>query len=358
MHLFVYVGAFFFSALVCHLKLAETRPEPSHLTEFYLLLSLGGVVGGMFNAFLAPAIFSGVAEFPLVLAASVLARPWQSARLTAFMTGVAVLGVGAALALALIPKTPTRSTSQSRWRWQALPRRASSAAARCSSRSSSAPSVWRPCCVPPDKHATLSASRSFFGVYRVTAGNRCRLGRIHLMFHGTTVHGAEPLTPEERCGATTYYATATPLGQVLAAVLSRPGAQSVGVVGLGVGTVAAYTRPGDLMRFFEIDPEVERIARDRSQFRYLSDCARGDVDVVLGDARLTLAREPRGRYDLLHARCLLRRHSADASSHRRSAALYLGLLKPDGLLVLHLSNRNLALEAPAAAGAKKSAPPR
>jgi spermidine synthase len=119
-------------------------------------------------------------------------------------------------------------------------------------------------------------------------------GELHLLYHGTTVHGAQPLAANERCQATTYYAKSTPIGQVFSGVMADRAALRIGVVGLGAGTVAAYTRPGDRMTFFEIDPEVERIARDRRYFAYLSDCAKGRVDVVLGDARLTLARQPAG----------------------------------------------------------------
>ncbi len=128
--------------------------------------------------------------------------------------------------------------------------------------------------VQPDNYADLLAARSFFGVYRVTHGSDPVLGDLHLMFHGTTIHGAQPQAANERCRATTYYANATPIGQAIAGVLASHPAARIGVVGLGVGTVASYTRAADRMRFFEIDPEVERIARDRRYFTYLSDCAK------------------------------------------------------------------------------------
>jgi spermidine synthase len=177
-------------------------------------------------------------------------------------------------------------------------------------------------------------------------------GALHLLFHGTTIHGAEPLAAAQRCVTTTYYARSTPIGQAYLALLPLHPDARVGVVGLGTGTVAAYTRAGDHMRFFEIDPEVERIARNPRYFRYLSACAKGTVDVVLGDARLTLAREAPGRYDLLQ----LDAFSADTvPTHLLTVEafrLYLRAIKPDGVIVLHLTNRNLALEAPAAAAAR------
>jgi SAM-dependent methyltransferase len=352
-HLFVYTGAFFFSALVCHRRLADSRPDARHLTEFYLCLSAGGVLGGMFNAFLAPQIFSSVAEFPLVLAAAVLARPWDGASLSRTSIAGTAIGIAAVAAIALVP-----DTRQTLYVPVALAVAGAAAAASVSKKTALFAMTIGAFCleavlVPPDREMNLLAARSFFGVYRVTSGIDPAMGRLHLMFHGTTIHGAQALTPAERCRATTYYAGTTPLGQALANVLSRHPRAHVGVVGLGVGTLATYTRPGDRMRFFEIDPEVQTIAQDRRYFTYLSDCAKGHIDVVLGDARLTLARERPADFDLL----MLDAFSADTvPTHLltvEALRLYLGLLKPDGILVLHLSNRNLALEAPVAATARE-----
>ena len=160
-----------------------------------------------------------------------------------------------------------------------------------------------------------------------------------------------------RTTATTYYAPQTPIGQIITTVLARHPRAHIGVVGLGSGTVATYTRAGDRLRFFEIDPEVERIARDPRYFTYLSGCAKGNVDVVLGDARLTLTAEKPASYDLL----LLDAFSADTvPTHLLTVNafhIYMSLLKPDGIVLMHLSNRNLALEAPAAAAAKEIGAP-
>lgn len=352
-HLFVYTGAFFFSALVCHRRLANSRPDARHLTEFYLCLSAGGVLGGMFNAFLAPQIFSSVAEFPLVLAAAVLARPWDGAPASRTNIACTVIGIAAIAAIALVP-----DTGQTLYVPVALAVAGAAAAASVSNRTALFAMTIAAFCleaalVPPDRETNLLAARSFFGVYRVASALDPALGRLHLMFHGTTIHGAQALAPAERCRATTYYAASTPLGQALANVLSRHPRAHVGVVGLGVGTLATYTRPGDRMRFFEIDPEVRTIAQDKRYFTYLCDCAKGHIEVVLGDARLTLARERRADYDLL----MLDAFSADTvPTHLltvEALRLYLGLLKPHGILVLHLSNRNLALEAPVAATARQ-----
>jgi len=189
-------------------------------------------------------------------------------------------------------------------------------------------------------------------VNRVTAGTEPALGgRVHLLFHGTTVHGGQALSASDRCTPTYYYARPTPIGQTFTRVLAATPNARIAVVGLGSGTVAAYTRPGDTMRFFEIDPDIARIARNPAYFTYLSGCAKGKVDIVLGDARLTMGREASGTYDLIQ----LDAFSGDSvPTHLLTVEAlrgYARLLKPDGLLLVHISNRNLALEHPVAASA-------
>jgi hypothetical protein len=185
-------------------------------------------------------------------------------------------------------------------------------------------------------------ARSFFGVYTIKydpAGYR-------FLVHGTTVHGAQRTDPDARQEPLTYYHREGPLGQLFGALEQRP-PRSVGAVGLGIGTVACYRRPGQRWTFFEIDPLIERIARDRRYFHYLEDCA-PDAPVVLGDARRSLQAVPPAEYHLL----ILDAFSSDASPvhllTREALALYLDKLAPEGLIALHISNRNLDLEAVAA----------
>ncbi|HEX4159455.1 MAG TPA: fused MFS/spermidine synthase [Rhizomicrobium sp.] len=353
-HLLACTGAFFFGALICHQRLAASRPPVRHLTEFYFLLSLGGVLGGVFNAFLAPVIFSSVAEYPLALALTALARPWNAVAFSPRVAATAATGVLTAGALAVVPELPHAEFVP-----VVLACAAAIAAFFVSGRALLFALVVGALCaesvfVPADKHAALMTARSFFGVHRVARGFDPALGGdLHLLFHGTTIHGAQPQAAADRCDATTYYAPQTPIGQVITSVLADHHPARIGVVGLGSGTVATYTRAGDRLRFFEIDPEVERIARDRRYFTYLSGCAKGNIDVVLGDARLTLPGEKPASYDLL----LLDAFSADTvPTHLLTVnafRIYLRLLKPDGVVLMHLSNRNLALEGPAAAAAKE-----
>jgi spermidine synthase len=176
---------------------------------------------------------------------------------------------------------------------------------------------------------------------------------MHTLAHGTTLHGSQALAPAFRCHPTSYYTQLGTIGRSVRSVEAGGGHVNLGVVGLGAGAMATYVRPGDRMRFFEIDPAVERIARDPRYFTYISDCAKGPVDVVLGDARLTLAREPAASYDIL----LLDAFTSDAiPTHLLTAEAlneYLSLLKPGGVLLVHISNRHLALEAPLAATAAR-----
>jgi SAM-dependent methyltransferase len=207
--------------------------------------------------------------------------------------------------------------------------------------------------VPPDKRTNLMSVRSFFGVSRVTLGSEPQLGgNLHILFHGTTIHGVQGQAAEFRCQPTVYYAPADPLGQGFIGIMNERPHANIGVVGLGTGALAAYTRPGSHLRYFEIDPEVERIARDPHYFTFLSDCAKGNVDVVLGDARLTMAREPAHSFDLIQIDAFSADNIPTHLLTAQAMQIYFNALKPDGILMLHLTNRNLKLEPPAAATAK------
>jgi len=353
LHLTVYLGAFFFSALVCHQKLAASRPHPAHLTEFYLLISLGGVLGGIFNALLAPVLFNSVLEFPLLLVLCALARPWTLAPFDRRTLVFAGAGLAAAAALALVPFNPTSALvpivfaligGVAAWlvRRRALIFTLVTAAL-----------VGQAVAVPPDKRTNLMSVRSFFGVSRVTLGSEPQLGgALHILFHGTTIHGVQGQSADFRCKPTVYYAPEDPLGQGFIAIMNAKPNANIGVVGLGSGALAAYTRPGSQLRYFEIDPEVERIARDPRYFTFLSACAKGKIDVVLGDARLTMAREPAHSFDLIQIDAFSADNIPTHLLTTQAMSVYFDALKPDGILMLHLTNRNLKLEPAAAATAK------
>ena len=352
LELVLHAGAFFFTALVCHQALSARRPEAGRLTEFYFFVSLGGVIGGATTAFLAPVVFNLVLEYPLVMVLAVLARPWGGKRLSLeelILIGVAIAAAASLLAvaevsgvtkLAMLLTLSAGVGAAILLRKRALPFAIALAALAMQAVFASG------------MRGDIYTVRSFFGVNRVGQGYVAALGgETHTLAHGTTLHGSQALAQAFRCQPTSYY---TRLGTIGRTVLSLEASQpnlNLGVVGLGTGAMATYVRPGDRMRFFEIDPAVERIARDPRYFTYISACAKGPVEVTLGDARLTLSHQAGGSYDLL----LLDAFTSDAiPTHlltTEALAEYLALLKPDGVLLLHISNRHLALEAPIAASA-------
>jgi spermidine synthase len=187
--------------------------------------------------------------------------------------------------------------------------------------------------------SVLHRSRTFFGVYRVSLD---RSGRHHELSHGTTLHGMQALDPVGRSEPLTYYHRTGPFGQALAKLPTRATAQHIAVIGLGVGTLAAYVEPGQQWTFFEIDPEIERIARTSAYFTYLDAC-QSQCRVVLGDARLSLARDSASRYDLI----VLDAFSSDAIPvhllTREALTLYVSRLAPGGALAFHISNVHLSL---------------
>jgi SAM-dependent methyltransferase len=357
-----HLSAFFFTALMCHQALVASRPPPQRLTEFYFWMSLGGVLGGAFNAFLAPAIFDNVWEYPLVLILAALARPQARGPVRAqswVMLGlVVVAGLGAMVLTTFRGQVEGLHAAGEAELAQLGPVALLTAAAIAAVRlrgdglffcaALAALSIGAH--AASERAASLKSWRSFFGVLRITQTYSPSMGGpVRMLAHGTTLHGAQALNPAFRCRPLVYYTPGSPIGQVFRALAAeRPGLR-IGAVGLGTGSVAAYVRPGDRLTFFEIDPLVVRVATDPRNFSYTSRCAKGAVDYVIGDARLTLAQQPRGAFDIL----LLDAFSSDAvPAHLLTVEAvrgYLSHLKPDGVLILHLSNRHLDLMGPAQA---------
>lgn len=343
------LSSFFLGALVCHQTLAARRPAPERLTEFYFWLSLGGVLGGAFNAFLAPVLFDAVWEYPLALILTVLARPCRREPMP-LIHGVALAIGVVALAGAILQMRADGGV-------MLLLQACAILAVVCAFvlRERTWAFALLLAAMTSQAHAPLSGSRrladerGFFGTLRVDLRNDPRLGPVHALYHGTTLHGAQARRPDLRCTPLSYYAPVTPIGQTFNFVRGRSAAARMGVVGLGAGAVSAYVRPTDSLRFYEIDPLVARFARDPRYFTYISDCARGPVEVKLGDARLTLGAETVGGYDLL----LIDAFSSDSvPTHLltvEAVRTYLDRLSPEGVLVLHLSNRHLELQRAATA---------
>jgi hypothetical protein len=361
----IHLVCFFLTALICHQALVARRPAAERLTDFYVWMSLGGVIGGAFNAFVAPAIFNSIVEYPAVLILSCLARPWgrgPPTRSQWIALAVVLSSVGLA-AFLLHQRGPLNSTMQH----LSLATSPAMAPLRVLAVAVAFAVVLRDraplfalailLVMPLAERTTdygdgLQSWRSFFGVLSLSHDRIGALGDVKIMMHGTTLHGAQSPVPAYRCRPLVYYAPETPIGQVFTAVRRLKPAINVGAVGLGTGAVAAYTRPGDSLRFFEIDPVVIRVASDPKYFSYTTACARGRISYTLGDARLTLGKQPPGQYDIL----LIDAFSSDSvPAHLltvEAMRMYFSKLAPGGVLVLHLSNRNLDLMRPAQAVAR------
>ncbi len=348
-------AAFFVTTMVAHRELFERRPAAEHLTEFYLLMSLGGAVGGMFAALLAPKLFNVIWEFPLLLVLGMACRPGVlTAKLDrASWVRLAVLvGVGLVVIAAL-----GATLSQGSIMAAKLPRTllvtllglASVLAMRLPVQQFAYAVLMGAAiyCLPSAMNRG-DAERSFFGVHRVAPSFD---KQMQVLWHGTTIHGAQRLVDAEgrplaEPVPATYYYPGGPMARGLdvARQISgkTAGGLSVGVVGLGAGSMACHSRSNERWRYFEIDPVVVRIASDPSRFTFLSRCRRGG-EIVVGDARLTLTKEARAGFDYL----IVDAFSSDSVPVHlmtvEALQLYLEKLSPNGILALHVSNRHLDL---------------
>ena len=341
----------FYVALVLHGELAGSRPPAGNLTEFYLWVSVGGMLGGLFCGLLAPLIFDWSYEHPilLVLAAALLpAKPilkrvgrlWQR-RPSRWLLRY-VLPVLAILGSLWISERLWQSRSDVEGPAVALAGLALAAVLAIGHRKAFAVHFaaimlalggWTALDLSTIPYAR---ERSFFGTYTLE-GSQSR--RVRELLHGTTLHGVQSIVPEYMREPMTYYARDSGVGRALA--LTAPDAD-IGFVGLGTGTLACYAQPGQRWTAFEIDPAIVRIARDPRLFSYVSRC-KPDLKVDIGDARLRLDGYTRA-FDLLAVDAF----SSDAiPMHLMTAEAfetYSRALKPGGLLLVHISNRHLALE--------------
>ena len=379
------VAVFFTSAMVAHRTLYEARPAARYLTEFYLWMSFGGALGGLSAALIAPRIFSEVFEYPLLLALSMACRPGvfdvaALRRVAASTTALAarvvsvpdrwrggemtepdkqnalvlwLIGAAGILAIYWLPWAITKlRLNVGEWgstpivvalliivllaEFRRPPRQFVAALlVFCAL-------VWLPSAVKRGE-----AQRSYFGVYRVQTADE---GAYHTLIHGTTLHGAQRIRDDEGNviddpTPATYYYENSPIARTIAKVRERLGEKKgrYGVTGLGAGSLACHSKDGEGWRFFEIDPVIIGIAKNPRYFTFLKHC-QPTPDIVLGDARLTMAKEANDSFDLI----IVDAFSSDAVPvHLMTAEalrLYLDKVKPDGIVLLHISNRYLDLD--------------
>ncbi|MGD0862777.1 MAG: fused MFS/spermidine synthase [Candidatus Limnocylindrales bacterium] len=381
-------------ALTLHGALAADRPGPSRLTFFYLVVSAGGVLGGAFVGFVAPVVFPGIWEYPILLVAALAGIPLLGGALSS----PAPAAGGPATAAGEPPQSgppqsggpaPAAGEPRGPAKRQGLDLQPFVAGAR--HRLAPFVIIGAACCVPigvarpavlvvvvpflalgglmlligakprmltamtaivltavvlVQPLAPIYAERDFFGVVTVR-----REDGVTTMWHGTTPHGSQSTDPTLSREPRGYYDRRGPLGDVMALAQAR-GGQQIGIVGLGAGVIAAYERPIDHMTFFEIDPAVVRIAEDPSLFTYLSQAPNRPA-VVVGDGRLELRKIPDASYDVL----ILDAFSGDAiPTHLITVEALrddLRVLKPGGLLIVHVSNRYYDLAPAVVAGTEE-----
>jgi hypothetical protein len=355
----LYLMTLFAVAMVCHGELARNRPTISRLTEFYLWISVGGVLGGIFNSLLAPVIFSTVVEFPLALILAALLRPRidvkpelpanaAKAKRNDLLLPIA-LGVSMISLITLVSHfglKPSRLLNIFLFGYSML---------WCLTFSK------RPARFAAGLAALLIASlfytggfghilhteRSFFGVSRVTDEPSARFREL---YHGGTLHGMQHINSTKSREPLAYYTASGPMGSIVRAMQAKTLYGSAGtvrkarwaVVGLGAGVMACYMQPGESLTYYEIDPSVKRIASDPRYFSFLQQCA-PTAQIVLGDARLKLRDAADGGYDLI----TLDAFSGDMiPMHlltKEAVALYVRKLAPRGMLAFHISNLYLDL---------------
>jgi hypothetical protein len=354
----IHLALFFLAALVCHGELAQDRPAPRHLSEFYLWMSLGGVLGGLFNALIAPLVFDRIAEYPLAMVLACLCRPRPAsdddeARRPAWWTDVAwPVGLGALTALLILTfPAPGNETGK-----------LSSVMALRIALLLGLPAVLcylfvgRPVRFALGVGAIMIAStldngllgrplrreRNFFGTLRITRDPR---NRYNQLVHGNTLHGRQHLDEALRDVPLSYYHRSGPVGQFFDQVFnpSHPRGR-VGVIGLGIGSIAAYAQPEQQWTFYEIDPAVDRVASDTRYFTFLEEHRRQLTPVELGDARLRLQEAADHTYDLI----IIDAFNSDAIPvhllTQQALRLYMDKLKEGGLMFFNISNLYLDLQ--------------
>jgi len=345
---------FFIIAMACHGELARTRPAAKYLTGFYVGLSFGGMVGGLFAGLIAPFTFSWVAEYPILAALAVLCRPPAEERLQNWNRWFWPLLV----IIAVLLIAPTYSNGKL-YAWLEEQRvyvitvvamiGMILTVLRVTGTAKFAGIIVLALVLVrayPADDGRVETVRSFFGVHKIVVTAN---GQYHVLMHGTTIHGAEKFQSDDGTPVTgrpepiTYYHKDGGIGQAIAAIRERKGAPlRVAVIGLGSGTLTCASEPGETWKFFEIDQSMVDTARDPKYFSYIQSCA-PDLKPVIGDARLTFAREPDGIYDLI----IVDAYSSDAIpihlATEEAMEIYKDKLAPQGAVAMHVSNRHLEL---------------
>ncbi len=346
-YLILHLIAFFFAVMVCHGELAKLRPHTRHLTTFYLIMSFAGMLGGMFNTFVAPFVFNAVYEYPIMIIAALMLRPGRMNSPLPQIIAPALLVIAGIIVhatvdnllryfdiivISLIGLTLLTYLLRTRPVGFAL---------------MSGAIIFLALGLHGLSSHTLYQERSFFGVLAVREAvltdEQGKPESYHELFHGTTKHGAQRLAANLSQIPLTYYSRPGPMGQLFKEYDNSDQSWNIGVVGLGAGALTCYAKDQQNWTLYEIDPLVVDIAGNPAYFSYLSQCAR-NAAMRVGDARLSLEQEPDQHFDLL----IMDAFSSDSvPTHlltKEALELYFKKLKPGGILAFHMTNRHLSLK--------------
>ena len=350
-YLGLHLLAFFFAVMVCHGELAKNRPHTQYLTTFYLIMSFAGMLGGMFNTFVAPFIFNGIYEYPLMIVAALLLRPGA---LVSFKKGLLLQIVAPALLVVtglilyasvndLIQYFDLIVISLIALTLLTFLLRAKPVAFALLTGAI----IFLALGLHGLSSHTLFKERTFFGVLAVResvlTSEQNQPEKYHELFHGTTKHGAQRLPANLATIPLTYYSRPGPMGQLFKEFDNTNENWTIGVVGLGAGALTCYAKDQQNWTLYEIDPLVVDIASNPDYFSYLKRCSH-NTTMRVGDARLSLENEPDQKFDLL----VMDAFSSDSvPTHlltQEALELYFKKLKPNGILAFHITNRHLLLK--------------
>ncbi len=349
-YLCLHLLAFFFAVMVCHGELAKNRPHTQYLTNFYLIMSFAGMLGGMFNTFVAPFIFNGIYEYPIMIIAALLLRPWVPLSLPRLL--LQILIPAALIITGLILYANVQDLLQYfdvivisliALAFVTYLFRAQPVAYALLTGALIFPALG----LHGLSSHTLYQERSFFGVLAVhesiLTNEQNQPEKYHELIHGTTKHGAQRLAENLANIPLTYYSRPGPMGQLFKEYDNINKNWTIGIVGLGAGALVCYAKEQQNWTLYEIDPLVIDIASNPEYFTYLKRCSH-NTTMRIGDARLSLEKEPDQKFDLL----IMDAFSSDSvPTHlltQEALALYFKKLKPNGILAFHITNRHLSLK--------------
>lgn len=356
-----HMTTFFLVALACHSDLAKDRPGTGNLTKYYLLISLGGVLGGAFNALVAPVVFQSVIEYPAMLVIAYILTVYPAAsekrgvkkkdkkkgRVKTWKTDVlwiASVTAAAFLGMIVLKRSAPDQIAQYYVVLSAIGLIMISGIFR-RYRFGIALGICMVLLNTVGLESSLGQivyrERTFYGLTRVHRWvSQSQSAKI--LMNGTTCHGFQFQGDESRRIPTTYYSFNGPLGDIFGFVRNDSAPERVGVIGLGAGTIACYAGRNDTVKFYEIDPAVARVALDPRYFTYLEDATdRGaNLDLTMGDGRLTVAKEPEGYFDLLIVDAF---GSDSVPTHlltTEALGMYMGKVRPGGIVAMNITNHN------------------